>query len=195
MKNTHKLVTPFENDPTAIVALAFKKLYPGVEYYAQYNVSIEDDDGEPAYGLTIFPKDDGIPEVLISAEAPISAAAELLAHELAHVVAGKNAEHGPEWEAVFDAIHEEYYKTVKEIALDNPERVVVTRQQIGDGTILMMPTKANIPEPGWEDWKLITCPICGSECWESDLAREVLAAEPGMRAACTACALKGDTDE
>lgn len=39
--------------------------------------------------------------------------------------------------------------------------------------------------------KLTTCPVCGAECWQTDTARRILALEPDVRTACTACALKG----
>ena len=68
--------------------------------------------------------------------------------------------------------------------------VTVTPHEVGDGGILAMPLKANIPDPQRDDWKLVTCPICGAECWENDLARQAMAAEPELRAACTTCALK-----
>ena len=68
--------------------------------------------------------------------------------------------------------------------------MTVTPHEVGDGGILAMPLKANIPDPQRDDWKLVTCPICGAECWENDLARQAMAAEPELRAACTTCALK-----
>ena len=67
------MASPFMNDPTAIVALAFRELYPRLEYYAQYVPGLEDEEGKPAYGLTIFPDDGSTPIVCISAEVPISA--------------------------------------------------------------------------------------------------------------------------
>lgn len=55
-----------------------------------------------------------------------------------------------------------------------------------------MPLKTNIPEPNADgkhaDWKLVNCPACGAECWESDLTRMVKAA--GTDALCTECALR-----
>lgn len=98
------MASPFMNDPTAIVALAFRELYPRLEYYAQYVPGLEDEEGKPACGLTIFPDDGSTPIVCISAEVPISAGPELLAHELAHVAAGEAVEHGPEWKAAEEAI-------------------------------------------------------------------------------------------
>lgn len=61
----------------------------------------------------------------------------------------------------------------------------------GDGGILTMPLRDNVPEPPTDDWQLTTCPVCGAECWQTDTARRILALEPDVRTACTACALKG----
>lgn len=61
----------------------------------------------------------------------------------------------------------------------------------GDGGIACMPLKKNIPDASkMPDWKLIPCPVCGEECWESDLLRQVVKQE-GCAGACTACALRG----
>ena len=56
--------------------------------------------------------------------------------------------------------------------------------------IIMLPARENVPEPTHEDWKLVQCPVCGADCWESDLAREVEQMFPGIKAACTPCALR-----
>mgnify|MGYP007066585564 FL=1 len=184
------MASPFMNDPTAIVALAFRELYPRLEYYAQYVPGLEDEEGKPAYGLTIFPDDGSTPIVCISAEVPISAGPELLAHGLAHVAAGEAVEHGPEWKAAEEAIFQKYNEILDAKIPDEPVEVTVTLHKVGDGGILAMPLKANIPDPQRDDWKLVTCPICGAECWENDLARQAMAAEPELRAACTTCALK-----
>ena len=184
------MASPFMNDPTAIVALAFRELYPRLEYYAQYVPGLEDEEGKPACGLTIFPDDGSTPIVCISAEVPISAGPELLAHELAHVAAGEAVEHGPEWKAAEEAIFQKYNEILDAKIPDEPVEVTVTPHKVGDGGILAMPLKANIPDPQRDDWKLVTCPICGAECWENDLARQAMAAEPELRAACTTCALK-----
>jgi hypothetical protein len=55
-------------------------------------------------------------------------------------------------------------------------------------SIICMPLKRHIPETKNSDWKLTTCPECGDECWESDLARQVKAT--GCGAVCTVCALR-----
>lgn len=73
---------------------------------------------------------------------------------------------------------------------DEPEPILSPHQP-GDGGILTMPLRDNIPEPPTDDWQLTTCPVCGAECWQTDTARRILALEPDVRTACTACALKG----
>ncbi|WP_113674064.1 alanine racemase [Vallitalea guaymasensis] len=50
------------------------------------------------------------------------------------------------------------------------------------------PFKRNIPN-GNEDWKLVKCPSCGSECWESDLARQAMSTG-SVVGLCTDCALR-----
>lgn len=67
--------------------------------------------------------------------------------------------------------------------------VKITPHKPGDGGVICLPLKSNIPNPNRPDWKLVTCPTCGAECWESELAREAIKAE-GLAASCTACALR-----
>lgn len=184
------MAAPFINDPTAIVARAFSELYPGVEYVAQYVPDLRDETNGTAYGLTIFPDDGSTPIVCISAEAPISAAPELLAHELAHVATPEDTEHGESWSAASEAIFKKYNELLDTMIPDEPEPILSPHQP-GDGGILTMPLRDNIPEPPTDDWQITTCPVCGAECWQTDTARRILTLEPNVRTACTACALKG----
>lgn len=184
------MASPFMNDPTAIVALAFRELYPRLEYYAQYVPGLEDEEGKPAYGLTIFPDDGSAPIVCISAEAPISAAPELLAHELAHVATPEDKDHGEAWQTAEKAIGDKYDELLNSMIPDDDPGVLVPHE-VGDGGLLLMPTRAHIPDPQRDDWKPATCPICGAECWETEIHRQALAAEPGLRAVCTDCGLRG----
>lgn len=103
----------FENSPFELINKAFKTLYPEKEYRACIEPDITDDQGEKAYGITIFYKDD-IPIVAISAELTIKDAVEVFAHELAHVAAGEGAGHGEEWEEAFENIAKEYQRIGKE---------------------------------------------------------------------------------
>lgn len=65
---------------------------------------------------------------------------------------------------------------------------ITPRSQEERGGIVCLPLVSNIPNPMSEDWKEIDCSICGVACWESDLARQVIA--HGTAATCTMCALK-----
>lgn len=126
------MASPFINDPTAIVARAFSELYPGVEYVVQYVPDLRDETNGTAYGLTIFPDDGSTPIVCISAEAPISAAPELLAHELAHVATPEDTEHGESWSAASEAIFKKYNELLDAMIPDEPEPVLTPHQR-GDG--------------------------------------------------------------
>lgn len=68
-------------------------------------------------------------------------------------------------------------------------KVKLTPRKPGEkGGIACLPLVRNVPVPRAEDWKKVVCPVCGEECWESALAREVIST--GTKAACTMCALK-----
>lgn len=68
-----RLVSPFANDPFALVALAFKNLYPEREYAAYFVPEVEDGSGGAACGATTFPEDGSPPVVEVSGEIPITA--------------------------------------------------------------------------------------------------------------------------
>ena len=41
----------------------------------------------------------------------------------------------------------------------------------GDGGLICLPLRSNIPDASKHpDWHLVTCPRCGRECWEPELA-------------------------
>jgi len=46
-----------------------------------------------------------------------------------------------------------------------------------------------IHSPVPPDWKLVLCPECGDECFETDLCRMIVK-DPDNKAVCTKCALK-----
>ena len=105
--------TPFGNDMFAMVWQAFKRLYPTQSqkvFEIDWAENVFDGD-EEAFGVTDF-RPDGSIGVLISGQLLVVHAVEVFAHELAHVAAGPEAEHGEAWENAFDAIHTEYMKMV-----------------------------------------------------------------------------------
>ena len=104
------MMSPFRNDPFSMVYKAFQNLYPGKECECYFEPDLKADDGDKAYGN----------------------ATEIFAHELAHVAVGYDAEHGPEWDAAFDAILDEYNRIGDEM-FGNGEGVVQT-QRPSNGT-------------------------------------------------------------
>lgn len=50
-----------------------------------------------------------------------------------------------------------------------------------------LPPEAEVRERH-PDWKLVKCPICGADCWESELARQVK--KERVSGVCTLCAIK-----
>lgn len=55
--------------------------------------------------------------------------------------------------------------------------------------VITMPMKKNVPEGG-PAWRLVKCPVCGRECWETPEKVVAMQLEPKLMAACTECALK-----
>ena len=99
-------------------------------------------------------------------------------------------DHGEAWQTAEKAIGDKYDELLNSMIPDDDPGVLVPHE-VGDGGLLLMPTRAHIPDPQRDDWKPATCPICGAECWETEIHRQALAAEPGLRAVCTDCGLRG----
>lgn len=108
--------SPFGNDPFALVAQAFKNLYPDKEYIAYWEPQIysEEPCEQKPYGLTDF-GDDGTVAVFVDPKIAVTDAVEIFAHELAHVAVGVDHDHDSEWEAAFDAIFIEYNRIASEM--------------------------------------------------------------------------------
>ncbi len=99
------------NDPIAEIIAIVERLYPDTEADIQI-VSEQETPGE-----VVFPEDETTPLISVYGRIPYEAVLEIIAHELAHVVAGygnEEDEHGPLWEAVFDGIHREYMREQQE---------------------------------------------------------------------------------
>ena len=115
--------SPFVNDPFAFIWLAFKNLYPDKKCVCQWTpnkADLTDEEGKAAYGVTDTDEQTGLVSVLVSATGMnVNDAAEVFAHELAHVATGVPApgedEHGERWKAAFDAIFNEYNRVMSSI--------------------------------------------------------------------------------
>lgn len=105
-------ISPFANDPFALVCQAYKNLYdkPFSAFFDQH----EDDDHKEEYGFTHFVEGE-IPQIVIFAEHSVNVCVETFAHELAHVAVGVEHEHDEIWEATFDAIFTEYNRLGEEL--------------------------------------------------------------------------------
>lgn len=110
----------FENSPFEMLAEAFKRLYPDVEYKAFIDPYIRPgEDNKKVYGLTEF--DEGNITIYIDSELKIVDAIEIFAHELAHAAVGVEHDHDEAWEGAFDALFEEYNKIGDELFAENKE--------------------------------------------------------------------------
>ena len=102
---------PFLNDPFAMVWQAFQNLYPDKNCDVYWDPNMQPDAaGKSVDGVTVF-NDDGKVLVFVDAMISVNNAVEILAHELAHVVAGFEEgkdDHGPAWETAFESIKQEY---------------------------------------------------------------------------------------
>lgn len=104
----------FINNPFGTLMEIMKENYPDAECDIYIGESMTD--GKETFGCTLFPEETGYNGTVVEIHHSLSLtdAVEILAHELAHVVAGVDAEHGEEWEKVFDHIHTEFQKKVDE---------------------------------------------------------------------------------
>ena len=104
------MASPFVNDPAAIVAGIFSHLYPDIKYRAQLVLELDDESGESVCAETFFSDDGTEPIISIAAGSPSGAMAEQFAHELTHIVAGIENEHGERGWGGVDLIKDEWEK-------------------------------------------------------------------------------------
>lgn len=113
--------TPFLNDMLSIVGQAFNNVYPGKNVEVYWNLSIPQPEEGHVCGVTSFCEDQYGNEFAVIDIDPtlrVVDAVEVLAHEFAHVAAGKRIDHGDEWAAAYDAIHAEYDRIMCEMFPD-----------------------------------------------------------------------------
>lgn len=110
--NTVTFISPFSNDPFALVCQAYKNLFdkPFQAFFDQH----KDDGHKNKYGFTHFVKGE-IPTIIIFAEHSVNICVETFAHELAHVAVGVEHEHDAVWKEAFDKISAEYNRIGEEL--------------------------------------------------------------------------------
>ena len=110
--------TPFKNDPFAMILQAFQNLYPEKKCECIWESDLlelrQEKEGAPVYGLCNF-GEDGTVTVFVSPKIGVLDAAEVFAHELAHVAVGEDHAHDAEWEKAYEAIYEEYDRIGEEM--------------------------------------------------------------------------------
>ena len=117
--------SPFENDIFALIWQAFKNLYPEKECRCLWEPNIRDaEDGMECWGVTDF-GEDGTVMVFVKPTMHVTDAAEILAHELAHVAVGLGHDHDESWEQAFDDIFNEYNRIGDEL-YDKHDAIFVT---------------------------------------------------------------------
>lgn len=102
--------TPFDD-----VIQATKNIYGEIYCEIEFDSTLKEVEG--VYGLTTW-LPNGRVIVSLDAKTEIETQIETLGHELAHVVAGADEEHGPKWEKIFNDIFEEYNRYCKDKYLD-----------------------------------------------------------------------------
>lgn len=96
----------FINNPFDILKEIMYEVYPFVTYNVDIYIGQEMTDGKETFGCTLFPEnEEDRTAIEVHYSLSLNDAVEVLAHELAHVIAGKEAEHNEDWEAVFEGIH------------------------------------------------------------------------------------------
>lgn len=100
----------FKNCTFEMLDIAFKRLFPGVQYTAFYDCDIEDNEhGKKVSGVTNFAEDGDI-TILVDGTLQVNDAVEVFAHELAHAGVGGEHEHDEVWQKAFDDLFDEYNK-------------------------------------------------------------------------------------
>jgi hypothetical protein len=96
------------NNPFDNILKVINYLYPNLDCVLSFNPIMEE------CGSTTFPYDGSMPIVDINTPLSINDSLDIIAHEIAHVVAGINVEHGVEWRKEFEKIHTGYMELFKE---------------------------------------------------------------------------------
>lgn len=91
-------------NPIEELRLAALTVFPDLNCLVRFAAMPE----EGPYGETFWPADGGRTLVHVAVGIPMEAVIEVMAHELAHVAAGPDADHGPAWEEAFEQIHAAY---------------------------------------------------------------------------------------
>lgn len=114
------MTVELEWDPIGFFLDTFRKKWPKVECVITLRADPEQmfHEGKKVLGITVFPDDqDEVPVIMLdSQDMTMSGIFDIMAHELAHVLAGNNdesANHGKVWADYYDQIHENYMASME----------------------------------------------------------------------------------
>jgi predicted SnoaL-like aldol condensation-catalyzing enzyme len=105
------------NNPIDTVMQAANELYPDLKVFMQFDPSVRH--GKflflrwGTHGYTNFPADKSEPQINISSKINLGRIVEVIAHEIAHAVAGYDADHGKAWQTEFDKIFDKYNEIMR----------------------------------------------------------------------------------
>lgn len=123
------------NDPLREALRVIGERYPDLDVDVWFAPNLEE-----ASAAACFPDDGSPPFIELSDEIPVGAAPNCLAHEVAHIVVGIDAMHGPAWEAEYRAIMNDICRAITGQDMDADdlaemdEQVDAARQSDADGT-------------------------------------------------------------
>ena len=99
----------FINNPFDILLQIMNEHFPDSKCDIVF--ASQETDGKETFGCTIFPKDKNeLPVIEINESLGVWDATEILAHELAHLIAGEDAEHDNQWASADCFLHEQFIK-------------------------------------------------------------------------------------
>lgn len=99
----------YKNNLFDLMKETIELLYPSLKF----DVWISDIGEDNGYGYTYFPED-SVPVIEIGIHVPIGVFPEILAHEIAHVIAGIEADHSEAWDEEFSKIQDKWTELVNE---------------------------------------------------------------------------------
>jgi hypothetical protein len=113
-------MTDIEFNPITFAFQVVKKAHPDLKFEFQFGY-LDDESIDPKvytgpWGQVDFETE--VPTVLVDPRLPICAFAEILLHEIAHIVVGFEAEHSDAWEQEFDRLHSLYHEIFFELHAD-----------------------------------------------------------------------------
>lgn len=107
------------NDPIPVVFKAYLNLYPD-KLPDLIQLTWSEAPMTEGWGTTTF-CDDGKVVIEINNKLTLEHYPEIMAHELAHVAAGLEEEHGEAWEIAFEAIFNEFNRLVAQFSKEAKE--------------------------------------------------------------------------